>query len=397
MFASRVQRGPGRNRLSVALDRRRAAGLPIIDLTASNPTTAGFMYPPELLSPLSQPAAIRYAPSPFGLPEARRAVSSDFLRRGVSVSPERIVLTASTSEAYSLLFKLLCDPGDTVLVPRPSYPLVEHLTQLDGVVSEPYALDFQGRWSIDFDAISRALNASSHRSNRVTTIRAIVVISPNNPTGSVVTPADLQQLAALAAQHDVALIADEVFADYPIQNSRVNSVLSQSGALTFGLGGLSKSVGLPQVKMGWVGVSGPERLVGAALERLETICDTYLSVSTPVQLAAADLLREGASVREQIHQRVCLNASALQNAVAAHVECTLFPIEAGWYAVIQVPAVKSEEAIVVDLLERTGVLVHPGYFFDFEREAFLVLSLLPEPAVFSSALSTLVVEIGRAS
>ena len=391
MFASRLRRGSGRNRLSVALDQRRAAGLPIIDLTESNPTRACFVYPPALLAPLAQPDALRYAPDPFGLPAARRSVSYDFHRRGVHVAPERIVLTASTSEAYSLLFKLLCDPGDAVLVPRPSYPLVEHLTDLDGITAEPYALEFHGRWSIDLDAIGRALDAPSSK------IRAIVLISPNNPTGSVVTPSELEHLVTLAAQHDVALIADEVFADYPIQNSRVTSVLSQSGALTFSLGGLSKSVGLPQVKLGWIGVSGPEPLVGAALERLETICDAYLSVSTPVQVAAADLLRDGASVRAQIQTRVCVNVAALQNAVAAHAACTLFPIEAGWYAVVQIPAVKSEETFVVDLLERTGLLVHPGYFFDFEREAFLVLSLLPEPAIFSSALSTLFAEIGRTS
>jgi alanine-synthesizing transaminase len=400
MFASRLRRGPGRNLLSAALDRRRAAGLPVIDLTESNPTRAGFQYPPALLEPLAQPEALRYAPHPLGLAPARQAVSSDFHRRGVDVAPEHIVLVASTSEAYSLLFKLLCDPGDAVLVPRPSYPLVEHLTDLDGIIAEPYALEFYGRWSIDLDAIRRALDASSG-------IRAIVLISPNNPTGSVVTPSELQQLATLAAQRDVALIADEVFADYPIalaspngsgrRQPAVNSALSQAEALTFGLGGLSKSVGLPQVKLGWIGVRGPAPLVDAALERLETICDAYLSVSTPVQLAASDLLRGGAPVRAQIHTRVCVNAAALRNAVAAHAACTLFPIEAGWYAVLQIPAVKSEETFVVDLLERTGLLVHPGYFFDFEREAFLVLSLLPEPAAFSSALATLFAEIGRAS
>jgi alanine-synthesizing transaminase len=303
------------------------------------------------------------------------------------VPAERIALTASTSEAYSLLFKLLCDPGDRVLVPRPSYPLVEHLTDLEGVVAEPYAVEFHGRWSIDLDDVRRAIGDSTRN------VRAIVLVSPNNPTGSVVSAAELDEIVALAARHDLAVIADEVFSDYPIQNSRVSSVLSQAQALTFGLGGLSKSVGLPQVKLGWIGVSGPQALVDAALERLETICDTYLSVSTPVQLAAADLLRDGAPVRAQIQARIRENAAALQGMVAQYSQCTLFPIEAGWYAVLQIPAVTSEEAFVVDLLERTGVLVHPGYFFDFEREAFLVLSLLPEPALFSSALGVLFAEI----
>jgi alanine-synthesizing transaminase len=390
MFASRLPPASGRNRLSVALQERRAAGLPIIDLTESNPTRAGFDYPPALLQSLAQPEALRYAPHALGLSDARAAVSADYQRRGVIVPAERLVLTASTSEAYSWLFKLLCDPGDAVLVPHPSYPLVEHLTGLDGLMAEPYALEFHGRWSIDLEGIRRALDAPSRR------IRAIVLISPNNPTGSVVTPPELTQLAAMAAGHGVALIADEVFSDYPIQNSMVNSALAQSDALTFGLGGLSKSVGLPQVKLGWIGVSGPPPLADAALERLETICDTYLSVSTPVQLAAAHLLRDGATVRAQIHERVRRNAFALRNAVAvlANSACTMLPIEAGWYAVIQIPAVEPEETFVVNLLKRTGVLVHPGYFYDFEREAFLVISLLPEPAVFSSALAVLFAELG---
>jgi alanine-synthesizing transaminase len=388
MFASRLRAGSGRNRLSAALDTRRAAGLPIFDLTESNPTRAGFDYPLALLQPLAQPAARLYAPQALGLPGARLAVSQDFLRRGVDVPAERVVVTASTSEAYSLLFKLLCDPGDAVLVPRPSYPLVEHLTDLEGIAAAPYMLEFHGRWSIDLDAIRRACDDPTRK------IRAIVLISPNNPTGSVLAGSELEEIAAVAAQHDLALVADEVFSDYPIQNPQVSSALSQAGALTFGLGGLSKSVGLPQVKLGWIGVSGPRALVDASLERLETICDTYLSVSTPVQLAAGDLLRDGAPVRAQIHARVRQNAAALQRMVAAHSQCTWFPIEAGWYGVVQIPAVKPEEAFVVDLLERTGILVHPGYFFDFEREAFLVLSLLPEPALFSSALSVLFAEIG---
>ena len=391
MFSSRLRRGFGRNRLSVALEKRRAQGLPVFDLTESNPTRAGFDYPVVLLEPLAQPQARVYAPNALGLRSAREAVRGDFLRRGVDLPAERIVLTSSTSEAYSLLFKLLGDPGDAVLAPRPSYPLVEHLTDLDGILIEPYALEFHGRWSIDLEGIRHALEAPGHK------IRAIVLISPNNPTGSVVTAAELEAVAGIAARHQLALIADEVFSDYPIQNSKVRSVLSQSAALTFGLGGLSKSVGLPQVKLGWVGVNGPPALVAEALERLETICDAYLSVSTPVQVAAGDLLRNGAVVRSQIHRRVRQNAAALQRLVATRPECTLFPLEAGWYAVVQIPAVKPEEAFVVDLLERTGVLVHPGYFFDFDREAFLVLSLLPEPELFSSALTALFAEVGACS
>jgi alanine-synthesizing transaminase len=391
-FSSRPQ-GPGRNRLTLALERRRSAGLPIVDLTESNPTHAGFTYPPGLLAALGQPGALRYDPNPFGLAAARQAVSGNFQRRGVTVPPDRIVLTASTSEAYSLLFKLLCDPGDAVLVPRPSYPLVEHLSGLDAVAIEPYGLDFHGRWSLDIDAIARKLDETG----RNTRIRAIITISPNNPTGSVVTPPELKQLAELARRHDIALIADEVFADYPIENQHVTSALEQDDALTFGLGGLSKCVGLPQVKLGWIGVSGPDALVSAALERLETICDTYLSVSTPVQLAAPELLKNGAVVRTQIQTRVRGNYTRLREMAAAHPACSVLPVEAGWYAVVQMPAIKSEEALVVEFLDHAGLLVHPGYFFDFEREALLVLSLLPDPATFSSAVDRLFSEIERSS
>ena len=234
------------------------------------------------------------------------------------MAPDRVLLIASTSEAYSVLFKLLCDPGDAVLAPRPSYPLVEHLTDLDGIALEPYALEFHGRWSIDLDGIRRRLDGSR-------TIRAIVLISPNNPTGAVMTPSELADLSALALAYDVALIADEVFSDYPIQNSTVTSVLGQGEALTFCLGGLSKTAGLPQLKLGWIAVSGGQSLVDASLERLETICDAYLSVSTPVQLAAADLLRGGAGIRAQIHARVRTNAAALGRATAAHPQCRSTP------------------------------------------------------------------------
>lgn len=408
-FSSRPL-GHGPNPLTLALKRRRSAGLPIVDLVESNPTRAGLTYPAGLLAALGQQAALRYDPSPFGLTTARQAVSDDFQRRGVTVPPNRVVLTASTSEAYSLVFKLLCDPGDAVFVPKPSYPLVEHLAGLDAVATEAYGLEFHGRWSLDIGAIARRLDDTGQSSR----IRAIITISPNNPTGSVVTPAELEQLAELARRHDIALIADEVFADYPIEANKGPdplfelprqqggltpglSALSQNDALTFGLGGLSKSVGLPQVKLGWIGVSGPDALVTAALERLETICDTYLSVSTPVQLAVPDLLKNGAVVRTEILTRVRENYARLRKMAAGHPACSVLPVEAGWYAVVQIPATESEETLVVELLEHAGLLVHPGYFFDFEREAFLVLSLLPDPATFSSAVNRLFSEIERLS
>jgi alanine-synthesizing transaminase len=389
MFSSRLGHSLGRNRVAMALDARRAAGLPIIDLTLSNPTAAGFDYPEDLLQPLAGKQGLSYEPQPFGLEITRHAVSRDFARRGITVPASRIVMTASTSEAYSLLFKLLCDPGDAVLAPTPSYPLVEHLTGLDGVHLEHYSLDFHGRWTIDVDGLRQQLWGDQKRT------RAVIMINPNNPTGSTATPSELRTVAALARKHDVALISDEVFADYSMNGAAHTSVLAQEEALSFALGGLSKSIGLPQVKLGWIGVGGPKGLVCEALDRLETICDAYLSVSTPVQLAAPRLLTTGAQIRAQIQARVRGNYAALTDIASKYPACSVLPVEAGWYAVCQVPAVDSEEAIVLALLDSISVLVHPGYFFDFEREAFLVVSLLPHPEVFSPALQMLFREIGR--
>jgi alanine-synthesizing transaminase len=390
MFSSRLPQVTERNRIALALEARRAAGLPIVDLTLSNPTLAGFVYPPGVLQTLAQDRGLCYEPQPFGLPSARQAVSDDFARRGVAVPPDRIVLTSGTSEAYSLLFKLLCDPGDAVLAPRPSYPLLEHLTGLDSVSLEHYSLEFHRRWALDLDALKTALSA-----RRLRRMRAIIAISPNNPTGSVLTPGEARELKSLAHAHGLALICDEVFADYSLADEQCTSLLDSNDVLTFALGGLSKSVGLPQIKLGWIAVGGPAASVADAMERLETICDAYLSVSTPVQVATAELLKTGAQIRAQIQRRVVSNFATLVNIASAFPSCAVLPAEAGWSAVLQVPAIESEESRVLELLDKTGILVHPGYFFDFEREAFLVMSLLPETALFSSALQTLFHEIGR--
>jgi alanine-synthesizing transaminase len=384
MFSSRVQHDPQRNRLTMALDERRAAGLPVVDLTLSNPTRAGFAYPPGFLEPLARAAALDYDPRPFGLPSAREAVALEFARRGANVTSDRVVLTASTSEAYSLLFKLLCNPGDVVLAPRPSYPLIEYLADLDGVRLEHYRVEFHGRWTIDLDSIEARLSAET--SERV---KALVLISPNNPTGSVADRAEIAAMASMARRHDVAVISDEVFADYPIDDRVCPSAAAGHDALTFALGGLSKSIGLPQAKLGWIGVDGPTTMVAEALERLETICDAYLSVSTPVQISVPQLLKAGTTLRVQIHNRIRENFAVLGRMVAASPACRVLPAEGGWYGVVQVPAVTSEEAFVVHLLESTGVLVHPGYFFDFEREAFVVISLLPEPERFAPGVEAL--------
>lgn len=382
VFSTRIAADLRPNRLTLALEKRKADGLPIFDLTESNPTRVGFEYPDGLLAALANPRGLEYAPEPFGLIEARRAVAVEYARHGLSVDPHRIALTASTSEAYSLLFKLLASPADEVLVPRPSYPLFDHLTTLDGVVARSYDLDYHGSWTIDFESVERALSPKT---------RAVLVVHPNNPTGSFVSDADRDQLAAVCVAHDLAVIADEVFADYTLEagSSPPGSVLTRDDVLVFALGGLSKSIGLPQVKLGWVAAAGPDAIVREALSRLELACDTYLSVSTAVQLAASELLERGAVVRTQIAARITANYGRLRALVAEVPSCRLLRAEGGWYAVVQVPTLEPEEELVVDLLAMDGVLTHPGYFFDFPRESFVILSLLPDERVFERGVARL--------
>ena len=368
------------NRLTDAVQALRARGTPFIDLTESNPTRAGFDYPRDLLAPLGEARGLRYTPSPLGAMDARRAVAADYERQGVTVAPDRIALTASTSDGYSLLFKLLADAGDEVLVPRPGYPLFDHLTRLDLVATRHYDLDVDGSWSIDLASLERAITPRT---------RAVLVVSPNNPTGSFVTAGELDRLASICAPRDIAIIADEVFADYELEpgaSSRAGRVATRRDVLSFALGGLSKSVGLPQVKLGWIAVGGPDRLAADALERLELVCDTYLAVSTPVQLAAAELLERGAAVRSQIASRTSANYRALQTAVAGAPSCRVTRSEGGWYGVLHVPSLESEEDLVLRLLG-DGVLTYPGYFFDFPRESFLIVSLLPFAASFADGVS----------
>jgi alanine-synthesizing transaminase len=383
VFSSRTPAHLAPNRLAEALAARRAQGGSIIDLTESNPTRAGFEYPGNLLAPLADQRALRYDPQPLGAMDARLAVAKEYERQGVRVPPERIVLTASTSDAYSILFKLLAEAGDDVLVPRPSYPLFEHLSRLDLIAARHYDLEYHGSWSIDLSSVERSLAART---------RAVLVVSPNNPTGSFVTRDEMARLADLCAARDIAIVADEVFFDYklePASRASAGRVLECDTVLSFTLGGLSKSVGLPQVKLGWIVVNGPARLVTEAVERIELICDTYLAVSTPAQTAAAHLLAAGAPIRRQIADRVRASYASLQAWAAAVPSCRVLRADAGWYAVMQVPSLGSEEDLVVGLLTNDGVLVHPGYFFDFSRESFVIVSLLPRPADFAEGIGRL--------
>ena len=375
--SSRLPRDSDPNDLTRALEAMRARGIAVCDLTVSNPTAVGLTYPSGLLRPLSSDAGLRYAPRPFGDERAREAIAADCARRGAQVSAAQIVLSASTSESYAWLFKLLCSAGDAVLVPRPSYPLFEHLTRLEGVDASAYDLDFHRRWEIDFSTLAAAPART----------KAILLVSPNNPTGSYLTRAEIDRLTALCRDRGWAMIVDEVFADYALETEApVTDLAAAAGVLTFSLGGLSKSIGLPQLKLGWIVVGGPDEDRSEALDGLELIADTYLSVGTPVQLATPVLLEDGAAVRTAILERLHRNLVTAHDVVRGHPSCELLPVEGGWSAVVRVPATRTEEELVLEVLTREHVLVHPGYFFDFEREAFIVFSLLPPPEILGEAL-----------
>jgi aspartate/methionine/tyrosine aminotransferase len=385
-FSSRTPRSLAKNRLAAALAEKRE---PHVDLTVTNPTAVDLPIDDELLLLLADVRGAHYVPDPRGLPRAREAVARWYDVRRVPARSENVVLTASSSEAYSFLFKLLCEPGDAVLVPAPSYPLLEALAELECVALEPYALDETDGFFVHAQAVVEALEKADAEGRPV---RAVVLISPGNPTGSGIRQEELERLVEIARERSLAIVSDEVFLDYRFQTAREEVTVAAGvprDALVFSLGGLSKSAGLPQLKAGWILASGPPPLLAEALERLEWIADAFLSVSTPVQLALPDLLERGRGAADLIRARVKGNARLLATEFPAGGRVSPLPFRAGWSAVLRVPATEPEESLVVRLLETHGVLVQPGYFFDFPREAFLVLSLLPEPALFAEGLRRL--------
>jgi aspartate/methionine/tyrosine aminotransferase len=376
MLSNRLPRHAEINALSRAVAAATVAGTALVDLTTSNPTRVGLPYPADLLRELASSSALCYEPQPLGLRAVREEIAADYARRQVQVDPAHVVLSASTSEMYSWLFKLLCDPGDAVLVPQPSYPLFEHLTRLEAVRAVPYRLEYRGRWEIDVDTVAAAPAG----------VRAVLLVSPNNPTGSYISTREADALAEICRVRKWAIVADEVFAEYPLEiESPATEVARDRGVLSFTLGGASKSFGLPQVKLAWTIVGGPATQRDEALSALELIADTFLSVNTPVQVAAPGLFRRCSDVRRAIRQRVSRNLAAARAAARRHPACDVLPVEGGWSVVVRVPATRGEEALVIDLVQREHVLVHPGFFFDFPREAFLVISLLPPEDVFIEA------------
>jgi len=372
------------NRLAAA--RNRIGAIPY-DLTISNPTACGITYPPDLLAGLVDPRGLTYEPDPRGPMVAREAVAAELRQWGVTPDPRRIVLTASTSEAYGFLFRLFCDPGDAVLVPSPSYPLFEHLARLDGIEAQTYALDGDAGWRIDFPTLE----------NCAARVRAVVVVHPNNPTGSYVHPDDCERLLALCRDRNWALIADEVFLPYPLDRGpgEGRTFATVESCLCCTLGGLSKSLGLPQLKLAWIVVTGPDDLVQPVLDGLDYVADAYLSVSTPAALALPALLAAGASVRDAIVDRCRTNLESLRQLASHHGEVTLGPVGGGWSTVLRVPSVVSEEELCLRLLERRGIAVHPGLFFGFADDGRLVLSLLPQPEVFLGGVRAMLEEIEK--
>ena len=368
----RIPTDLGLNRLA---DTREKLGKIRFDLTVSNPTACGFAYPDELLRDLGNPTGLRYTPETRGPLAARTAVAAEYRHWGVEVDPGRLVLTASTSEAYSFLFRLLCDPGDSVLVPAPSYPLFDHLARLDGIGCETYPLEADACWRLDMAAVERAPQD----------VRAVIVVHPNNPTGSFIHPDDREALVALCRDRSWALIADEVFLPYPLDGGPGDkSTFSEvEDCLCFTLGGLSKNLGLPQLKLAWIVAGGPDEAVASASEGLEYVSDAYLSVSTPVALAAPQLLAEAAPLHNAIGDRCRSNLANLHALVSEQPAVSLSRVGGGWSAVLRVPAVVDEESLCLRLLEEHSVAVHHGALFAFPSEGWLVISLLPPAGLFS--------------
>lgn len=387
MFADRTNWNLISNPLSEALLRQRARGREVLDLSASNPTECGFHYDQEaILKALAHPQALEYHPDPRGLKSAREAVCSYYAGLGIKVAIEDLILTTSTSEAYSFIFRLLANPGDEVLIPTPSYPLFDFLADIQDVKLVRYPLFYDHGWHIDFHKLAQAFTART---------RGIIVVHPNNPTGHFTRGAEIDRLNQICNQRAMAVIADEVFLDFGLKMERPQSFAGNGKALTFTLSGLSKISGLPQMKLAWLLVSGPEEQKKEALARMEVIADTYLSVNTPIQLAASILLDQRHVVQPQLMERVRHNLSELDSQLAAQNLCSRLEVEGGWYAVLRVPATRSDEEWAIETLEHHDVYVHPGHFYGFPTDGYLVVSLIAREAEFREGIGRVLSYVGQ--
>jgi alanine-synthesizing transaminase len=381
MFSQRTNWKLTPNKYTRALEEMRASGGPLIDLTVSNPTECGFAYDAAaILRSFQKEKSLAYEPEAKGLRTAREAVTEYYREEhGAAVDPESLILTTSTSEAYSHVFRLLCDPHDEILVPKPSYPLFEFLGDLQDVELVPYALQYAHGWFLDFASARRSLTPRT---------RAILLVHPNNPTGSYVKAEEVERLNGLCREENLALIVDEVFLDYPLSGDARKTFTGNRDALTFTLSGLSKISALPQMKVAWVVTSGPESLTRPALERLEIIADTYLSLSSTVQWALPELLAQRRTLQPQMQQRVRANWAQLQT-LARGKRCEVLESEGGWYGVLRTPGALSGENLAIEIMQRALVLVHPGHFYNFPSDDFLVVSLIVSTDQFEQGMSRL--------
>jgi alanine-synthesizing transaminase len=377
-FSARTSQHDVPNALAAAVARARERQSALLDLTVGNPTAAGLPYPTAILEALADPRGLVYAPDPLGLASARAAVAQDWTARGVAIDPLRIALTASTSEAYAVLFKILCDPGDEILVPAPSYPLLGFLAAFEAVTLRTYPLVHAGRWHVDLDALRAAVTPRT---------KAIVVVSPNNPTGSYLGESELEEMLDVG----LPIVSDEVFATYPlaVPDGRITSVAHAERGLVFALSGLSKLAALPQLKLGWIGAAGDASLVARAMARLELVLDAFLSVATPIQLALPAILASRGPTEEAIRARTRKNLAVARKSIAEAPAASVLDVEGGWYAILRVPETLSDEEWAIELVERAGVHVQPGYFFDMDRGAHLVVSLLTPEVTFAEGMKRL--------
>jgi alanine-synthesizing transaminase len=376
MFSKRTDWKLTPNHFSEAQREVLAAGKQVFDLSISNPTDAGLLYDTDtILHSLSNPGAMHYDPQSKGLANARQAVAAYYGEQHgeFSVDPEALILTTSTSEGYSYVFRLLCNPDDEVLVPKPSYPLFEFLADLQDVRLKPYPLLYDHGWQIDFPSLEKAIAPRT---------RAVVFVHPNNPTGSYASADERAQLNSFCRKHGLALIVDEVFLDYPSDGFLRPSFIGNQDVLSFTLSGLSKIAGLPQMKLAWVATSGPASDVSAAMERLEVIADTYLSMNAPIQLAAGTLLEQRKTIQPLILGRVRTNLAQFDRQLALQESSQRLQVDGGWYAVLRVPVTRSDEDLAIELLHQASVLVHPGHFYDFPSDGYLIVSLLTPPTEF---------------
>jgi alanine-synthesizing transaminase len=367
MFASRTNWNLKPNRLAEALERHKLSARRLLDLSASNPTECGFKYDaPAIMRSLCVPASLQYRPDPKGLKSAREAVSDYYAEQGERVSIDDLILTASTSEAYSFIFRLLCNPGDELLIPTPGYPLFDFLADVNDVRLVRYPLFYDHGWHIDMHDLKQAITART---------RGIIVVHPNNPTGHFTKLEEVAQLNQICSANRLAIIADEVFLDFTLGSAQ-KSFVANAGALTFTMSGISKVSGLPQMKFAWLAVNGPEMERREALARLEMIADTYLSLNAPIQLAAPTLLKQRTAFQQQLMVRVRKNLSELDSRLAEKQHVSRLAVEGGWYAVLRVPATRPDEELALELLEKHDVYLHPGHYYDFSGDGYLVVSLI---------------------